>query len=164
MPLSPPLPCTPTRHLANTPDATIRRDRASRVGWAALPEWLSKYLTFLRRSTIVKYVPNQSGFDLVGRVFHALADPTRRAIVERLVERPAPVKALAEPLAMSLPAVMQHLKVLEDAGVIVTEKVGRVRSCRIEPKALRDAERWLSSQRTEWERQLDQLDDYLKGK
>jgi len=121
-------------------------------------------LTFLRRSTIVKYVPNQSGFDLVGRVFHALADPTRRAIVERLVERPAPVKALAQPLAMSLPAVMQHLKVLEDAGVIVTEKVGRVRSCRIEPKALRDAERWLSSQRTEWERQLDQLDDYLKGK
>jgi DNA-binding transcriptional ArsR family regulator len=109
-------------------------------------------------------VPNQSGFDLVGRIFHALADPTRRAIVERLVERPAPVKALAEPLAMSLPAVMQHLKVLEDAGVIVTEKVGRVRSCRIEPKALRDAERWLSSQRTEWERQLDQLDDYLKGK
>ncbi len=77
---------------------------------------------------------------------------------------PAPVKALAEPLAMSLPAVMQHLKVLEDAGVIVTEKIGRVRSCRIEPKTLRDAERWLSGQRTEWERQLDQLDDYLKGK
>ena len=67
------------------------------------------------------------------------------------------------PLAMSLPAVMQHLKVLEDAGVIVTEKVGRVRSCRIEPKALREAEGWLSGQRTEWERQLDQLDDYLKG-
>nr|WP_235682821.1 metalloregulator ArsR/SmtB family transcription factor [Mycolicibacterium alvei] len=98
-----------------------------------------------------------------GHVFHALADPTRRAIVERLVRGPAPVKALAEPLAMSLPAVMQHLKVLEEAGVIVTEKVGRVRSCRIEPKALRDAERWLSGQRTVWERQLDQLDDYLKG-
>jgi DNA-binding transcriptional ArsR family regulator len=109
-------------------------------------------------------MPNQSGLDAVGRVFHALADPTRRAIVERLVRRPAPVKALAEPLVMSLPAVMQHLKVLEEAGVIVTEKVGRVRSCRIEPKALRDAERWLSGQRTEWERQLDQLDDYLKGK
>jgi DNA-binding transcriptional ArsR family regulator len=108
-------------------------------------------------------MPNQSGLDRAGRVFHALADPTRRAIVERLVRRPAPVKALAEPLAMSLPAVMQHLKVLEDAGVIVTEKVGRVRSCRIEPKALREAEGWLSAQRTEWERQLDQLDDYLKG-
>ena len=109
-------------------------------------------------------MPNYSGLDEVGRVFHALADPTRRAIVERLVQSPAPVKALAEPLAMSLPAVMQHLKVLEEAGVIVTEKLGRVRSCRIEPQALRDAERWLSRQRTQWERQLDQLDDYLKGK
>jgi hypothetical protein len=59
---------------------------------------------------------------------------------------------------------MQHLKVLEEAGVYVTEKLGRVRSCRIEPQALRDAERWLSRQRTQWERQLDQLDDYLKGK
>jgi DNA-binding transcriptional ArsR family regulator len=108
-------------------------------------------------------MPNQSGADGVGRVFHALADPTRQAIVQRLVRRPAPVKALAEPLAMSLPAVMQHLKVLESAGVIVTEKVGRVRSCRIEPQALRDAEGWLSAQRTQWERQLDQLDDYLKG-
>src|SRR5690348_15990262 len=107
-------------------------------------------------------MPNYSGFDEVGRVFHALADPTRRAIVERLVQRPTPVKALAEPLAMSLPAVMQHLKVLENAGVIVTEKVGRVRGCRIEPTRLRDAERWLSHQRTEWERQLDQLDVYLK--
>jgi DNA-binding transcriptional ArsR family regulator len=108
-------------------------------------------------------VPNYSGSDEIGRVFQALADPTRRAIVERLVRRPAAVKALAEPLAMSLPAVMQHLQVLETAGVIVTEKVGRVRSCRIEPTALREAEQWLGRQRTEWERQLDQLDDYLKG-
>ena len=76
-------------------------------------------------------MPNQSGLGQVGRVFQALADPTRRAIVERLVRAPATVKALAEPLAMSLPAVMQHLQVLESAGVIVTEKVGRVRSCRI---------------------------------
>lgn len=112
---------------------------------------------------IVKHVPNQSGFDRISRVFHALADPSRRLIVEHLVQKPASVKALAEPLAMSLPAVMQHLKVLEDAGVIATEKTGRVRSCRIEPKALREAERWLSGQRTQWERQLDQLDDYLKG-
>lgn len=64
---------------------------------------------------------------------------------------------------MSLPAVMQHLQVLEAAGVIVTEKVGRVRSCRMEPTALREAEQWLSQQRTRWERQLDQLGDYLKG-
>jgi DNA-binding transcriptional ArsR family regulator len=105
---------------------------------------------------------NQSA-DPISAVFHAIADPTRRAIVERLVHGPAAVKALAEPLAMSLPAVMQHLKVLEDAGVIATEKVGRVRSCKIEPSALREAERWLVRQRTDWERQLDQLDDYLKG-
>lgn len=105
----------------------------------------------------------QSGADRVGRIFHALADPTRRAIVERLVRGPAPVTALAEPLAMSLPAVMQHLKVLQAAGLIVTEKSGRVRSCRLEPQALREAEGWLRNQRTQWERQLDQLEDYLKG-
>lgn len=109
-------------------------------------------------------MPKRSGSDAIGRVFHAIADPTRRAIVERLVRGPAAVKALAEPLSMSLPAVMQHLEVLEAAGVIVTEKVGRVRSCRIEPQALRAAEQWLSRQRTGWERQLDDLDDYLKGK
>jgi DNA-binding transcriptional ArsR family regulator len=103
---------------------------------------------------------NQTGLD---RVFHALADPSRRSIVERLVRGPAPVKELAEPLAMSLPAVMQHLKVLEDAGLIVTEKVGRVRSCRLEPAALRSAEHWLSDQRTERERQLDRLGTYLEG-
>jgi DNA-binding transcriptional ArsR family regulator len=109
-------------------------------------------------------VPNHSGSDEVGRAFHALADPTRRAIVERLVHGPATVKELAGPLTISLPAVMQHLQVLEAAGVIVTEKTGRVRSCRIEPTALRDAELWLSRQRTEWERALDRLDDYLKEK
>jgi len=106
---------------------------------------------------------NHSDLGSVGRVFQALADPTRRSIVERLVCGPASVKALAEPLTMSLPAVMQHLQVLEAAGVIATEKVGRVRSCRIEPAALREAERWLSGQRTEWERRLDRLDDYLTG-
>jgi DNA-binding transcriptional ArsR family regulator len=89
---------------------------------------------------------------------------SRRVIVERLVQGPTSVKALAEPLAMSQPAVMQHLKVLEAAGVIATEKAGRVRSCRIEPTALREVEGWLSDQRTQWERQLDQLDAYLKGK
>lgn len=108
-------------------------------------------------------MPNQFGSDAIGGVFRAIADPTRRAIVERLVRGPAAVKALAQPLAMSLPAVMQHLQVLEAAGVIVTQKVGRVRSCRIEPRALREAEQWLSRQRTDWERHLDQLDDYLKG-
>lgn len=112
---------------------------------------------------MVKNMPNQSASDELGQIFHAIADPTRRAIVQRLVQSPAAVKTLAEPLAMSLPAVMQHLQVLEAAGVIVTEKVGRVRSCRIEPATLRAAEQWLASQRTDGERQLDQLDDYLKG-
>lgn len=107
-------------------------------------------------------MPNQPGVDQVGRVFQALADPTRRAIVERLVRGPAAVSALAEPLAMSLPAVLQHLQVLERAGVIATEKVGRVRSCRIEPSALRAAERWLNGQRTAQERQLDRLGNYLE--
>jgi DNA-binding transcriptional ArsR family regulator len=109
-------------------------------------------------------MPNYDGSNDIGRVFRAIADPTRRAIVERLVRGPASVKALAEPLDMSLPAVMQHLEVLESAGVIATQKVGRVRSCRIEPQALREAERWLSQQRTDWERQLDELEEYLKGK
>lgn len=99
----------------------------------------------------------------IGRVFHALADPTRRAIVEQLARGPAAVKALAEPTAMSLQGVLEHLKVLEGAGVIATEKVGRVRSCRLEPAVLREAEQWLAGQRTETERQLDRLGDYLKG-
>lgn len=109
-------------------------------------------------------MPNHSGSDDIGRVFRAIADPTRRAIVERLVRGPASVKALAEPLAMSLPAVMQHLDVLESAGVIATQKVGRVRSCRVEPRVLREAERWLNQQRTEWERRLDNLGDYLEDR
>lgn len=97
------------------------------------------------------------------RVFQALGDTTRRALVERLVRGPAAVKALAEPLAMSLPAVLQHLRVLETAGLISTEKVGRVRTCQIDPAGLRTAEKWLSRQRTDWEHRLDELDTYLKG-
>ena len=112
---------------------------------------------------MVNNMPNRSEPGELGQIFHAIADPTRRAIVQRLVQGPATVKTLAEPLVMSLPAVMQHLQVLEAAGVIVTEKVGRVRSCRIDPATLRAAEQWLAAQRTDWERQLDQLDDYLKG-
>jgi DNA-binding transcriptional ArsR family regulator len=148
-----------------------RADRARSESWRTRSAWrlvcsasptVKQTLDFSRSSAIVKYMPNQPGLGPVGRVFHALADPTRRAIVERLVRGPATVKALAEPLTMSLPAVMQHLQVLEGAGVIVTEKVGRVRSCRIEPAALRTAEQWLTGQRTRWERQLDQLADYLK--
>jgi DNA-binding transcriptional ArsR family regulator len=95
------------------------------------------------------------------RVFQALADPARQRIVERLSRGPASVSVLAEPLEMSLPAVMQHLHVLESSGLVRSEKVGRVRTCRIEPTALRTAEQWIASRRTSWERRLDRLGDYL---
>jgi DNA-binding transcriptional ArsR family regulator len=95
------------------------------------------------------------------RLFQALADPTRRVMVERLSRGPVTVSELARPLAMSLPAVMQHLKVLEASGLVQSEKVGRVRTCRIEPAALRTVERWIAERRTSWERRLDRLGDYL---
>ncbi|MGQ0648628.1 MAG: ArsR/SmtB family transcription factor [Gemmatimonadaceae bacterium] len=94
-------------------------------------------------------------------MFQALADPTRRVMVERLSRGPASVSALAEPLPMSLPAVIQHLQVLETSGLVRSEKVGRVRTCRIEPTALRTAETWITGQRALWEQRLDRLDAYL---
>jgi len=102
---------------------------------------------------------NQSaGLD---RMFHALADPTRRAMVARLATGPASVSDLARPLDMSLPSVVQHLQVLETAGLIQSEKAGRVRTCRMAPDALALAERWLSDRRTEWEARLDRLEAWL---
>lgn len=97
------------------------------------------------------------------RAFQALADPTRRAMVERLTQGPASVSELKRPLAMSLPAVLQHLAVLETSGLIVSEKTGRVRTCRINPPALAEAEQWIAERRLEWERRLDRLDEYLKS-
>ena len=96
------------------------------------------------------------------RAFQALADPTRRAMVERLVQGPASVSELKRPLVMSLPAVMQHLAVLETSGLVVSHKSGRVRTCRINPAALAEAERWIAERRLEWERRLDRLGEYLK--
>jgi DNA-binding transcriptional ArsR family regulator len=97
----------------------------------------------------------------VNRVFHALADPNRRGIVERLSLGPATVSELAEPLPMSLSAVVQHLDVLHASGLVSSEKVGRVRTCRIEPAALRPVERWIGARRSSWERRLDRLGEYL---
>jgi DNA-binding transcriptional ArsR family regulator len=94
-------------------------------------------------------------------VFHALADPGRRAMVQRLVRGSASVSELAAPLDMSLPAVMQHLAVLESSGLVRSEKAGRVRTCRIETAVLRTAEQWIADRRTAWERRLDRLGDYL---
>src|SRR5882672_7705123 len=109
---------------------------------------------------ILRHMLNQSG-DL-DRLFHALADPARRAMVERLSRGPAPVSELARPLPMSLPAAMQHLGVLEAAGLVRSEKLGRVRTCSIEPQALSQAEQWINARRIEWAHRLDRLGEYLK--
>lgn len=94
-------------------------------------------------------------------VFQALADPTRRGMVERLSRGPASVSQLAQPLEMTLSAVVQHLAVLEASGLVRSEKTGRVRTCRVEPAALRTAEAWIAQRRATWERRLDRLGDYL---
>jgi DNA-binding transcriptional ArsR family regulator len=95
------------------------------------------------------------------RTFQALADSTRRAILAELTRGPSSVGKLARPLAMSLPAVMQHLAVLERSGLVRSVKVGRVRTCRIEPKTLSLAEQWINQRRAEWEQHFDQLGEYL---
>jgi DNA-binding transcriptional ArsR family regulator len=94
--------------------------------------------------------------------FQALADPSRRAMVDRLVQGPATVSELAKPLAMSLPGVMQHLAVLETSGLVISEKVGRTRTCRIEPKVLTQAEHWIAERRALWESRLDRLGAFLE--
>jgi DNA-binding transcriptional ArsR family regulator len=94
-------------------------------------------------------------------LFAALADPSRRAMVDRLTRGPATVSELARPLPMSLPAVVQHLHVLEASGLVRSQKVGRVRTCRIEPTGLQAAEDWVTERRRSWERRLDRLGDYL---
>jgi DNA-binding transcriptional ArsR family regulator len=94
-------------------------------------------------------------------VFHALADASRRDMLARLTRGPASVSDLAEPLDMSLSAVVQHLAVLEESGLVKSEKVGRVRTCRIVPATLRTAEQWIAQRRSTWERRLDRLGEYL---
>lgn len=104
---------------------------------------------------------NQSSH--IDPLFHALGDPTRRSMVERLSRGPASVTALAEPLSISLSAVVQHLAILEASGLVRSEKVGRVRTCSIQPEALSLAEQWIAERRAEWERRFDRLDTYLAG-
>lgn len=94
-------------------------------------------------------------------MFHALADPTRRAMVERLSRGPATVSELAQPFSVSLPAVVQHLQVLEASGLVRSTKVGRVRTCQLEPQALKQAELWINERRKVWEQRLDRLGEYL---
>ena len=94
--------------------------------------------------------------------FQALADPTRRGMLARLSRGPASVSELAVPYRMSLPAVLQHLQQLEASGLVRSEKKGRVRTCRLEPKALSNAEKWIAEQRALWEGRLNRLEDYLQ--
>ena len=103
-------------------------------------------------------MPNQE----LTHVFRALTDPTRRAVVERLIHGPAAVSELARPFKMALPSFVQHLGVLEDCGLVSSEKRGRVRTYALAPQPLKAAEHWLLAQRLEWERRLDALDDFLE--
>src|SRR5271156_6120820 len=97
----------------------------------------------------------------IEQVFHALGDPSRRAMVEKLSEGPISVSRLAEPLAITLAAVVQHLQILEESGLVRSEKVGRVRTCRIEPAGLSVAEQWIGDCRSMWERRFDRLGGLL---
>ena len=105
-------------------------------------------------------MPNQ--IVALDRVFNALADPTRRAVLERLCEGPAPVSELAQPFDMALSSFTQHLNVLEGCGLVTSEKTGRVRTYELVPKPLQAAEHWMVAQRALWQTRLDQLDNYLK--
>ncbi len=97
----------------------------------------------------------------VDRVFQALGDPTRRVILERLSQGPISVSRLAEPLEITLAAVVQHLQVLEESGLVRTEKIGRVRTCSIEPTGLSVAEQWIRERRSIWDKRFDRLADFL---
>lgn len=96
------------------------------------------------------------------RMFHAFADANRRALIDRLARGPATVSDLAQPMQISLPAVMQHLAVLESCGLVVTEKVGRVRTCTLDPGAMTLAEVWINQRRQLWEHRLDALGRHLE--
>ncbi len=97
----------------------------------------------------------------IDRVFHALGDPTRRGILEKLSQGPLSVSRLADPLSLTLAAVVQHLQVLEESGLVHTEKIGRVRTCRLEPRGFSVARQWIDDRRSLWESRLDRLGDLL---
>jgi DNA-binding transcriptional ArsR family regulator len=113
----------------------------------------------ISNQAILKHMLNDSSS--LDRAFQALADPARRGMLARLSRGPASVSELAKPLAMSLPAVLQHLQALEASGLIASHKKGRVRTCRIEPNALSAAEAWIAEQRAAWEARLDRFETHL---
>ncbi len=108
---------------------------------------------------MVRHMPNHSA--RLDRVFHALADPTRRAVLEQLGSGPASMTELAQPFRMALPSFSQHLHVLEDCGLVRSRKKGRVRTYQLAPKPLKAAEDWMARQRALWERRIDQMEEYL---
>ncbi len=131
----------------------------ARMGGVACPLlWSSFHLT-IEGTFILKYMLDQT--INLDRTFHALADRSRRSMVERLTLGPASVSELARPLSMSLAAVVQHVQVLEACGVVKTAKVGRKRMCQIEPAAMTTAEQWITDRRHVWESRLDRLGDVL---
>jgi DNA-binding transcriptional ArsR family regulator len=105
--------------------------------------------------------PERGPQEAIDRLFHALGEPTRRRMIEMLSERPHSVSALSEPLGITLTAISQHLRILEDAGLVRTEKLGRTRSCQIDPAGLSHLQKWTSDRRSLWERRLDTLLDIL---
>ncbi len=104
-------------------------------------------------------MPNQQ--NPLDAVFHALADPTRRAVLQQLSQGPASVKELAKPFEMALPSFLQHLRVLEESGLLRSQKVGRVRTCEMQPSPLGEAEDWIARQRAIWEARFERLEAYL---
>lgn len=113
--------------------------------------------------TILRSVPNLLDPTELALIFKALADPTRLAVIERLCIAPASASELARPFAMALPSFMQHLGVLEDAGIVTSHKAGRTRTYQLAPAALGTATTWLTAHRNHWQRRLDQLDRFLTG-
>jgi DNA-binding transcriptional ArsR family regulator len=103
-------------------------------------------------------------YAVLDRTFSALADPTRRQILNRLGHGPASISELAQPFGMSLTGIKKHVQILEDARLVATEKVGRTRRCRLGPEQLDDAVRWIEIYRKQWERRLDGLEAYLEGR
>jgi DNA-binding transcriptional ArsR family regulator len=130
----------------------------STLGILMLQETVKHPLDNPARQSTLNYMLNQIAPD---QVFHALGDSTRRRLVEHLSRGPASVSDLAKPLGITLAAVVQHLQVLERSGVVRTQKVGRVRTCRIEPTGLNVAAEWIADRQSLWERRLDRLGDML---
>ncbi len=126
---------------------------------AGLPNGKVKRIDTAAPQLLLNIMLNQQpNLDLM---FQALADPTRRAMIDRLSRGPASVSELAKPFAMSLPAVVQHLQALENSGLVTSQKVGRVRTVQIQPDTLSLAEQWINDRRTAWSRRLDRLGNFL---